>query len=88
MTAAQFPLNRLGVQMLNDQSPRNEKDPMLRAVPDREPHVLADNGARVSSDEWYIGRASRILRSLYFCRAGFSLVWVAFEGYSAASAVM
>jgi hypothetical protein len=71
-------LNRLGVQMLNDQSPRNEKDPMLRAATDREPHILADNGRRLSSDERYISRASRILRSLYFCRAGFSLVWVAF----------
>lgn len=64
--------------MLNDQSPRNEKDPMLRAATGREPHILADNGMRLSSDERYISRASRILRSLYFCRAGFSLVWVAF----------
>lgn len=50
---------------------------MLRAAPDRKPHILADNGTRLISDERYIGRASRILRSLYFCRAGFSLVWVA-----------
>ncbi len=78
MTAAQCPFNRLGVQMPDDQSPRNEKDPVLRATPDREPHLLADNGTRLNSDEWYIGRASRILRSLYFWRAGFSLVWVAF----------
>ncbi len=47
---------------------------------------MADNGARLSSDEWYIGRASRILRWLYFCRAGFSLVWVAFV-YSSTSAM-
>jgi len=50
---------------------------MLRAASDREPHILADDGTRLISDERYIGRASRILRSLYFCRAGFSLVWVA-----------